>query len=179
MSHPAQRSFIRSVRRKNPAYFVGCNVVDIGSKDINGNNKTFFWFCNYKGIDLSEGKNVDLIGRGHEVLPTIHQYLEPELGGLSTIISTEALEHDEHWEQTLRTAYFYLEPGGLLVITAGGDGREEHGTTAHHAWCSPDTNNYYQNISNRMFSSALPVHWFTEYHLRQRKGDVQFWGRKK
>lgn len=80
---------------------------------------------------------------------------------------------------TLSSMYTVLEPGGLMIITAGGDGREEHGTHTHHAWCSPGTNDYYKNISNEMFSATLPASDFTTYHICQHNKDFQFYGIKK
>lgn len=56
MSHKEQRMFIGDVRDKFPKYFVGGNVVDFGSLDINGNNKVFFDLCNYTGVDIGEGE---------------------------------------------------------------------------------------------------------------------------
>jgi len=75
--------------------------------------------------------------------------------------------------------YNTLKPGGLLIVTAGGDGREEHGTSENHSWCSPATNDYYLNISNQMFASVLKPEMFKVYHLGQVNKDLQFFGIKK
>lgn len=98
-----------------------------------------------------------------------------------TIISTECLEHDRFWKLTLKTMFESLAPEGLLIITCAGDGRNEHGTTANHPWCSPGTNDYYMNITNEMFSSVLRPTMFQVYHLsQQRKShDLQFYGIRK
>ena len=39
--------------------FKNKKVLDIGSLDINGSNRFLFEDCNYLGIDVGEGKNVD------------------------------------------------------------------------------------------------------------------------
>lgn len=175
MSHPAQVKFIKEVRNKYPHFFYERkSVVDVGSLDINGSNKRFFttWFSKpvYEGIDIIEGKNVDIVGEAHLILPAIKNHW--------VVISTECLEHDQYWEDTMKAMYNNLIPGGLLLITAGGDGREEHGTTEHHPWCSPATNDYYRNISNVMFDTVLPPKLFTTYFLTQNNGDLQFYGIK-
>lgn len=79
MSHPAQVKFIKEMRSKFRKHFRNANIIDCGSKDINGSNRPYFRRCwinwvgmnSYTGIDLSYGKNVDMIGLVHEVLPMI------------------------------------------------------------------------------------------------------------
>jgi len=193
MSHKAQRDFCKSVRNIFPEHFKRKNVIDVGSLDINGNNRYLFRRCYYVGVDIVEGANVDVVGKAHEVLPNLKPELEvnyvwnPHLTRIQgstrfdTIISTEALEHDIHWEETLKAMYNKLIRRGLLLITAGGDGREEHGTHNHTPLASPGTNDYYRNISNGMFASVLPPNFFTTYYINQASetNDFQFYGIKK
>jgi hypothetical protein len=77
--------------------------------------------------------------------------------------------------------YHHLKPNGLLLITAGGDGRPEHGTINHYPGVSPGTNDYYCNISNEMFLGVLHPLLFTSFFIRQDKPncDFQFFGIKK
>jgi SAM-dependent methyltransferase len=184
MSHREQRQFCKSVRRKYPSFFSGCNVVDVGSLDINGNNKYLFHRCGYMGIDIVPGKNVNRVGVAKDVLKDLNDTYEYSYHGLiqvDTIISTEMLEHDATWKESLKAMYDLLRPGGLLLITAAGDGRREHGTHQHSPTDSPGTNGYYCNVSNQMFASVLPATLFTTYYLNQdpRKFDMQFFGIKK
>lgn len=169
MAHKQQIQFCKLVRKKFPRHFIGINVVDVGSLDVNGNNRRYFKKCTYTGIDIIPGKNVDLVMPGH-------LFLRDRVNEYRTIISTECLEHDKLWAHTLQAMYGALKPGGLLLVTAAGDGREEHGTTANHAWCSPGTNDYYKNISSEMFTKVLPSTLFRIYHLDQKKGELQFHG---
>lgn len=192
MSHPAQRKFCRQVRRKYPNQFRRVYVADVGSMDINGNNRYLFrersW---YIGIDVAEGENVDLVGPAHQMLSValekingaILEYYRQRTRGIyclfDTIISTEALEHDKYLPETLKAMYESLTPGGLLLITCAGDGRKEHGTYDHTPHDSPGTLDYYKNVSNEMFSKELPAHLFSTYHLEQINTDLQFYGIKK
>lgn len=187
MSHKEQIHFCKRVKKMFPEYFKRKTVVDVGSLDINGNNKRFFSNCQYLGIDLIPGKNVDIIGPAHEVLKSIGAEYSAKyrkyflISKVDTIISTEALEHDRHIEATLLEMYKSLRKGGLLVITAGGNGRPEHGTTENHGWCSPATNDYYKNVSNEMFVKVLPPELFDTYYISQDRGnnDFNFYGIKK
>jgi hypothetical protein len=193
MSHPAQRKFCRNVRRSHPEYFSCLNkIVDVGSLDINGNNRGLFSRrAYYVGIDVFPGKNVTVVGVAHSIIPAVHEdirrkieshyrgWCEIPLPCIDVMISTEALEHDKHIEFTLRSMYAYLRPGGLMLITCASDGRPEHGTSQHRPQDSPGTNDYYRNVSNEMFSEILSPDQFRVYHLAQFDGDLQFYGIKK
>jgi hypothetical protein len=180
MSHKRQRDFVKSVRWKYPSKFIGVNVFDVGSMDINGNNRGYFYFSNYVGIDIGDGLNVDIVGHATEVIPN-HQI---SAYGVDTMISTEALEHDEIWQSTLVTMYTHLRRGGLMVITCAAPDRPEHGTHEHSPSCSPSTVGYYGNIGITEFASILEPYLFSTYFIREvgEKGkseDLQFYGIKK
>ena len=66
MAHPEQRDFILKVKEKYPEFFKGKKVLDIGSLDINGSARDFFEDCDYTGIDVGEGKGVDIVCPGEE-----------------------------------------------------------------------------------------------------------------
>jgi SAM-dependent methyltransferase len=170
MAHQRQADWIKYVRKLKPEFFRGIDVLDVGSYDINGNNRPFFTDCDYFGVDLVDGRNVDMVGNWNELTPPKDKY--------DTLISTEMLEHDKQWEDSIRKMYEYVKPGGLLLITAAGTGRREHGTFASAPESSPATNDYYKNITNEMFLSVLPESKFTEHAIRQFETDFQFWGIK-
>ena len=65
MAHTEQRNFCKSVKAKYPDFFKNKKVLDIGSLDINGSNRDLFENCDYIGLDVGEGKNVDIISIGH------------------------------------------------------------------------------------------------------------------
>ncbi len=141
MSHVAQRRFCKKVRKLFPSLFKNQCVIDVGSLDINGSNRQFFRDCFYLGIDLGKGKGVDLIGAAHETIPTARALAQEHVHGkfkfadwgepINVMISTECLEHDRHWKQTISVMYNNLNHGGLMIITCAAPGREEHGTHAH------------------------------------------------
>jgi len=146
--HDEQIDFCKKVKKKYPNHFKKKRVLDVGSLDINGNNRYLFKNCHYLGLDIVAGNNVDIVCHVHELI-----YDNP-LPIFNTIICTEMLEHDKHWKKSLTAMYLLLKKGGLLLITAAGINRPEHGTTKTTPEDSPGTNNYYRNISAKMIEKV-------------------------
>ena len=88
MAHLAQKKFFIEVKRKFPEKFKGCSVVDIGSLDINGNNRYLFENYEYIGVDVGHAPNVDIISKGHE-------FKSDKL--FDIVISSECFEHDMYY----------------------------------------------------------------------------------
>lgn len=174
--HTEQIEFCQWVREKLPQHFNNTTVLDVGSLDINGNNRYLFHKCRYQGIDIVSGKNVDKViaCQDHLGKPQYEDHYD-------VIITTEMLEHDRSWEIDLQMMYWAIKPGGLLLITCAGEGRQEHGTKRTSPQDSPGTTDYYQNISLEMFSSILKPGMFSEYYLKhdRRRNDLNFYGVKK
>jgi len=148
--HLSQKEFCLSVKNKFPDSFKNCNVLDIGSLDVNGNNRYLFEECTYTGVDLAEGWNVDIVSKGHEFNPG-KQY--------DVVISTECFEHDPYWNKTIENCINLTKSGGLFLFTCGSEGRPEHGTTRSRSpWASPFShvlfNEYYRNLSPE---DVLPI----------------------
>ncbi len=120
MAHKEQREFCFGVKKIYPEFFKNKKVLDIGSLDINGCNRDLFENCQYTGIDVGKGKNVDIISVGH--------LFDGEDNYYDTIISTEVFEHDMFYEKTIINVMRMLKPGGLFLFTCAAPGRPEHGT---------------------------------------------------
>lgn len=168
--------FIKRVRKEYPHKFRLRKVLEVGSKNINGSPRKYFWFCDYVGVDLSSGKGVDVVmnftDSGLLKLPTF---------SYDIVISTEVLEHCEKWGMCLRRMYGLLKSGGLMIMTCASEDRLPHGTNERHPEASPDTNEYYRNISKEDFKSVLPPELFDSYVLMngRDKQDLYFYGIKK
>lgn len=181
MAHPAQQDFCSKVRTVFAPHFIEKRVLDIGSLDINGNNRQLFEGCEYTGIDVAPGPNVDLVTLAHE-------HAAPD-ASFDTIISTECLEHDQHFEKSLQNAVRMLKPGGLLVLTCATEGRAEHGTVhSDGGYASPLTarmegwENYYRNLKEEDIRSAIPVDAIFERYeflVNRAAADLYFWGIKR
>jgi SAM-dependent methyltransferase len=172
MSHPEQREWCKEVQSLFPEHFKNSVVLDFGSLDINGNNRGLFIDCDYTGIDLQAGNNVDVICRAHV-------YNQKELNSVDTIITTECLEHDTYWEYTLRHALHLLRSGGLLIVTCAGEGRPPHGTHTSEPWSSPFTNDYYKNLTEADLRLVLNDYALSDYRYDTKGTDTRFWGIKK
>lgn len=146
--HVEVLQFINAVKARSLHYFVGAKVLEAGSLNINGSVRQMFQNCDYTGVDICNGKDVDVVGRVHE--------LPAEMTGYDTVISAEMLEHDQYWKDSLRSMYERLRPGGLMIITAAGKSRPEHGTKYTSPYDSPATTNYYENRSVDDILSVLP-----------------------
>ena len=147
MAHTNQILYCESVKAKYPQFFKGVKVLDIGSLDINGSNRYLFEDSDYLGIDVGEGRNVDLVCVGHEFNGPDNYF--------DTIISTEVFEHDMYYEKTILNVMRMLKPGGLFVFTCASTGRAEHGTRrSDGSWAAPLLMNkdawadYYKNLTS-------------------------------
>jgi SAM-dependent methyltransferase len=164
-----------------PESFQGKNVLDVGSGDINGNNRTLFVDCSYIGNDVYSGRNVTIVSKT-SALP-----FEDET--FDTIISTECFEHDPEYEASFRKIVKLLKPGGLFVFTCASTGRAEHGTRRTSPQDSFGTvgniegwTDYYKNLTFDDFDAAVNVRdvfsQFQSYYNRS-ACDLYFWGIKR
>jgi len=175
MAHREQREWCELVKYAHDEFFVGTSVLDIGSLDINGNNRYLFEQCNYTGIDIGDGPNVDVVCSGH-------LFKSDDL--FDVVISTECFEHDEHWQQTLKNVINnLLKDGGLFLFSCAAPGRPEHGTKRTSPKDSPFTNDYYRNLSEADIRSVLDCNAiFSNYKFKTRidfPQDLYFYGIKK
>lgn len=169
--HPEPYELIKSTKERYPEYFKGKKVLEVGSLDINGSPRDFFEECDYTGIDLGPGSGVD------KIIP-IANLLEPNT--YDVVVSTEMLEHDKDWKQSLHQMVTNLKIGGLFIFSCAGPTRQEHGTKRTTPEASPYTPEYYRNISIEDFWDAIPHTFFIPYQIDYKRGkaDLLFWGIK-
>jgi hypothetical protein len=172
MAHQAQQRFVQAVKTRFPDAFRNADVLDIGSLDVNGNNRDYFTDCRYTGCDVVKGANVDL------VLPA-HAIEGREV--YDTIISTEALEHDTFWMATLAAVQRLLRPEGLFVLTCATGSRGEHGTNGSKPQDCPGLPwpDYYRNISEEdiRWRYAGMKGW-ADYLFTVQQDDLYLWAIK-
>ena len=179
MAHKAQFDYVQKIKSLYPSSFSNSVVYDFGSLDINGSNKEHFENSTYTGIDIGEGKNVDVISKAHEFKP---------VKKADVVISTEMLEHDMYWKESMGNMVKRLKKDGLLVITCATHGRPVHGTSSTKETDSPFTSkiegwsDYYKNLGVQEFVEALdPSVNFKEYEIsiEEEHKDIQFYGIKR
>lgn len=170
MAHPEEYQYLFKIKSMFRDYFCFKNVVDIGSLDVNGNNRILFEYCKYVGVDIVAGNNVDVVMPGHKFKPA---------SLVDTVISTECFEHDPYFEDTLLNMYDMLKPKGLLIFTCATTGRAPHGP-------GPIVNGemYYKNITPEdIFRVLDPEKKFDTYAIEceiksPTLSDIRFYGRK-
>jgi SAM-dependent methyltransferase len=117
--HGACLDFIRRIRAASPAFFTGRDVLDVGSRDVNGSARMFFADGRYTGTDVVAGKGVDVVADAAK-LP-----FEDE--SFDVVLCLETFEHAKEWRQILAELKRCARPGGLIVATMATTGRPVHG----------------------------------------------------
>jgi SAM-dependent methyltransferase len=179
--HPEARDFTVYVKTLFPHMFVNKIVHDVGSGDINGNNRFLFYDCEYSGNDVFAAKNVTIVS------PT--SKLEIADNTFDTIISTECFEHDPEYILSFKKIVAMLKPGGLFLFTCASTGRGEHGTrrtTPENSYGAIGNveiwSDYYGNLTFEDLDKAVDVNAsFSQYasYYNEITKDLYFWGIKK
>ena len=175
MTHPEQRAFCERVKALHPAFFKHARVLDVGSLDVNGNNRFLFEGGNYTGIDVGGGPNVDVVAFAHLF----------DAPPFDVVVSTECFEHDIHYALSIQNIVRLLVSGGLFLFTCATTGRPEHGTRRSDGgknapllpW--PD---YYKNVTEQDIRETVDLDaFFSEYRFEigHSTHDLYFWGIKR
>jgi SAM-dependent methyltransferase len=175
MSHPAQHNYIKYVKNKFPDQFSNKQVVEIGSLNINGTVRIFFDNCYYVGLDVAEGKDVDVICEG--------QKFDAPTESFDVAISCECFEHNPEWVDTFKNMYRLVRPGGMIIMTCATTGRAEHGTTRTTPQDSPLTIglgwDYYKNLTEKDFREHFNIEsMFRNFEFLSQNTDLYFYGIK-
>ena len=179
--HEQARQFTLWCQAQFPEYFKEKTVLDVGSGDINGNNRFLFTNCTYEGNDVAPGKNVTIVCKT-SILPFPDESFD-------TIVSTECFEHDPEFPDSVKRIVDLLKPGGLFFFTCASTGRGEHGTRR----TSPENsfgskvegwNDHYRNVETRDLDVSVGglknvFESFAVYYRSNPIQDLYFWGVKK
>jgi len=178
--HPQAQHFMNYVKSILPEYFNSKMVLDVGSGDINGNNRYLFENCNYKGNDVIAAPNVDIVSKTKDL---------PFNNFFDVIVSTECFEHDPEYKESFLKIYSMLKPGGLFAFTCASTGRPEHGTRRTSPKDSygtigglEDMSDYYKNLTIHELNEVLPINEkFSEWrsYYNQQSCDLYFFGIKR
>ena len=179
--HWEARHFTMFVKQTLSDFFANKRVLDVGSGDINGNNRYLFDNCHYDGNDVIEANNVTIVSKTKD-LPFVNQLFD-------TIISTECFEHDPEYAESFVKIYNMLKPGGLFCFTCASTDRPEHGTRRTTPGDSygtignlDDMSDYYKNLTAQDVNDVMPFDqlfsaWDTYYNDASK--DLYFIGIKK
>lgn len=99
------------------------SVLDVGSLDVNGNPRSIFerrgW--KYTGMDSEKGPNVDVVGSvysSYDIFEGRERF--------DCVVSLETLEHLFDPVAAVVNMRMLLRSGGLLILTAAGNGFPQH-----------------------------------------------------
>lgn len=178
--HQQAKNFLHYVKATFPQYMRNTRVLDVGSGDINGNNRDLFTDCDYIGCDVYAAPNVDLVCRAAD-LPFVDGYFD-------VIVSSECFEHDPQTPETFRKIVRLLRPGGLFFFTCATTGRPEHGTrrtSPDQSWGTiggvGDFVDHYANVTLEDLDAAICIgDAFPRYaaYVNDHTCDLYFWGIK-
>ena len=136
MAHPEQRTFMTYVKEKFPEKFKNCRVLDIGSLDINGNNRYLFTDYTYVGVDIKHfnnfqhyPKDVCIVG---DVLFIVCAASLPQIGQTTVIKESIVYAFDKNTLEKIDEATFHGQTDSIVVngedgfITVQGDDTVMH-----------------------------------------------------
>lgn len=89
-------------------------VLDVGSRDVEGNIRDLFLNQNYTGVDMIGGNNVDIVVNGHDMA----EYFKGRQFDL--VFSFDTFEHDNAFWKTIDNIYQLVKPGGWFVVGVPG-----------------------------------------------------------
>lgn len=173
--HKSQIEWCQTLKRTYPSQFIKKRVLDVGSLNVNGTNRILFKKCEYIGVDVIEGKGVDVVSIAHEYEPD-----KP----FDVVLSTNALEHDIHYKKTLKKMVDVLKPGGFIFISAPYKWHV-HGTKKIRPHSSGTSKmggewaNYYKNLNINDIIDNIDISLFKEFYIGISGRDLRFWGFKK
>jgi SAM-dependent methyltransferase len=166
--HIEAKDFTLFVKKIFSDFFIEKIVLDVGSGDINGNNRLLFENCEYNGNDVIEANNVTIVSKTKD--------LPFQNNSLDTIISTECFEHDPEYKESFIKIYDMLKPDGLFCFTSASTDRHEHGTRRTTPFDSygtignlEDMSDYYKNLTEIDLNEVLSLNtmfsvWDTYYN---------------
>ena len=141
------------------------DTLDIGGRNVNGTTAHLFT-GRYVTVDIVEHDNVDIVADAATLdLPD----------RFDVVVSTECLEHAEHADLIVNTAFKHLRPGGWFLATMAGPGRAPHGAGGQP---SPLPGEWYRNIELGDLDGWLRAAGFAAWSVDQFGLDVRCWARK-
>jgi SAM-dependent methyltransferase len=171
MSHPAQMIFVESVKQNYVNLFIRKKVLEVGSLNINGSIRQFFIDCDYTGVDLAPGKDVDMVARGEDLSFPDKSF--------DVVCSCECFEHNPKWARTFDNMARMAK--SLVFFSCATTGRPEHGTPRTTPQDAPFCGDYYQNLKASDFLEKCNMDAFINYKFLVNKAaqDLYFIGIKK
>ena len=103
------KKFLKSIKKENPELFKNSRVLEVGSRNINGTTRGEFIDCEYHGVDISPGKDVDIVGHLCDVSDKLFDSYD-------VVLCMNVLEHDPRWRETLVECCNRVKDGGRIIV---------------------------------------------------------------
>ena len=97
--------YIPSIVKK---YNITGKTLDVGALNVNGCLRGFF--TDYVGLDMSAGRNVDVVSSSHEILFGNEVF--------DCIVTVDMLEHDPNPFLSAKEMMRVLKKGGIAIVVA-------------------------------------------------------------
>lgn len=128
-------------------------VIEVGSRDLNGSIRCQFPAATWTGLDLQSGPSVDIVTDALDYVPA---------DIVDVVIIAEVFEHCPYWGEVLHHVANWLKPGGRIIITCAGPGRDPHSAIDGGA-LHPDE--HYANVSQDELREALEFATFGQIEV--------------
>lgn len=151
----------------------GAHVIELGSYDVNSTAQglSIRALCagaaSYVGVDSRKGPGVDVVRRAQNL--GVADVGQPA----DLVICCEVIEHERDPGGIIAAAQRLLKPGGVLVLTAAGPGREPHGCDGGDVGDEP-----YHNISREELKGWLADWDAVEIEVNEAAHDIYATARK-
>lgn len=109
--------YVRAFVTENADKLTG-RVLEVGSYNVNGTVRDIV--AVHIGIDLRQGNGVDLVCGAEDLLQHF------VAGYFDSVITTDTLEHVEHWKECLTAINQAVKPGGWWVCTMASPRKGRH-----------------------------------------------------
>ena len=87
------------------------NVLEVGSLNVNGSAREYFKAFMWMGIDIVDGKDVDIVMNGHDIVKNSEWK-----NFFDTVVCMNTLEHDDKFWLSLQGINYALKKGGYFLF---------------------------------------------------------------
>lgn len=161
--HDAAHQYVQRFRTDDPSV----RVVDIGARDINGTVRDLFPNTLYVGIDVEDGKGVDVVASGAVYKPTKRAHI---------VVCCEVFEHCAEWRDIVANVHDnMLVKGGTFVATMAGPTRLAHSAIDGGPLRDGE---FYENIDPTELEAVMADAGFVDVEIDEVDADVRVCGVK-
>ena len=95
-------------------------MLDVGSLDTNGSPRSLFSDSEYTGVDIKNGKNVDVVADAHGLSKHFEE------GSFDAVLCLNLLEHVSNPWRVVKQVEFVMKDGGYFYVSVPAIGFPQH-----------------------------------------------------